>query len=131
MYVIGNQKCLGEWNVKPDCKLKHKKDVYPAIRTKAHTISLNDMNEARFLEYKYIKRNKNDPMVWTWEEIPNRKLDLSCYFDINKVNHITIHDSGFNQDCEPDLDLIFAEDIETEIIQGHSHKWDQEEKSKS
>lgn len=48
-----------------------------------------------------------------WEQGPNRKLDLSVYFDYNQVNHVIVDDYEFGDSRPPrNLILHLATDIE-------------------
>ena len=84
------------------------------------TLILKDMNEARNLEYKYLIRGCDGSEKW--EELPNRKVDLSCYFDYKMTNIVTLKDLGFGIEGNPTVDLVFGSDIEATFK--HEHHFD-------
>ena len=75
------------------------------------------MNEARNFEYKYLIKTSEGTEIW--EDIPNRKIDLSCYFDYKMTNIVTINDTAFGSDLPPSTDLVFGSDIEATFKHEH------------
>ena len=57
----------------------------------AETIYIPDMCHARLLEYKYLVVDKELAKP-RWEQRNNRRLDLSCYFDCDQLNHVIVRD---------------------------------------
>lgn len=91
--------------------------TYPTWKTQSE-IKLKEMNDARFLEYKYIKRCRVDPeKTYLWECVGNRKIDISCFYDYHQENRVVITDFCFNDAYhEPEVQVYFEKDIEEQVM---------------
>ena len=43
----------------------------------------------------------------------NRKVDVSCYFDHRKFNHVVIEDMAFNDFSKSSINVIYQDDVES------------------
>ena len=103
--------------------MKTNENLYPQWITQDH-IYVADMNQARDIEYKYLIKSGNGTTQWEDKDHPqavkegyqssaNRKIDVSCYFDHRKFNHVVIEDMGFNNFLRPEFHVIYQDDVES------------------
>ena len=79
VYIVGNHESLGAWNNHKAILMKTDSNKYPEW-TSVHEIEINNIEEAKEIEYKYLIQS-NGRLSTRWETFKaNRKLDLSAYF---------------------------------------------------
>lgn len=124
VFVVGSGVSLGDWNQNKALTMSTNEKLYPMWITQEH-VYVADMNQARDIEYKYLIKSSQKS---TWEDkdgaqsvkdphygthCSNRKVDVSCYFDSRKFNHVVIEDMGFNNFSKPTLHVIYEDDVES------------------
>jgi hypothetical protein len=119
LFIIGNSKELGNWNVNNSQKLITDSSKFP----------LWESNEINFkkknpLEYKYIIKNSSNVK---WENFPeNRILNLQ---DLKENNYI-INDGKFNDKSNQKITKSSGEEINIPNINSPNKKLNQSPKKK-
>ena len=90
--VVGSADSLGSWDTSKGHALKLEEDGVWRSERPAH---LKDMNEARMLEFKFVRETGLGEVVWECESETNRHTDLSCFVNPSRLSVAVLRSQSF------------------------------------